>query len=305
MRINYRVKYLLGRQHARSIKNKMNIDISFSAIWQSWIHLIKVMFSGPQGLFWWPTLVVMVTAAIWLASRKTTMQPQFNRERFIRELPTDLLATLGYLVTQAIVAPFLAPIMVGGAFLVFATLWVPAPVVAGSGAAEMVVVALLVYAFGDHNIYWTHRLFHRFGALWRLHRFHHNPQVLTPLTAFRFWPPETLVHMLAFALGEGLAIGFASLVFGLGISPEKLLGVNIIAVAWMLAFSHLRHSHVPLAYPRWLSYVLISPAMHQVHHSVDSIHHDKNFGTAFALWDWLYGTLYMPKKGERISFGLS
>lgn len=282
----------------------MNIDISLSGIWLSWIHLMKAMFSSPQGLFWWPTLVVMLAAGAWLVRGNTAMQPQLNRERLLRELPTDLLSTLGYLATQAIVAPFLVPVMVGGAFFVFSTLWVPAPVAAGSAVVETVAVALLVYAFGDHNIYWTHRLFHRFGPLWRLHRFHHNPRVLTPLTAFRFWPPETLVHMLAFALGEGLAIGLASLIFGLGISPEKLLGVNIIGVAWMLAFSHLRHSHVPLAYPRWLSYLLISPAMHQVHHSVNSIHHDKNFGTAFALWDWLYKTLYIPGKDERISFGL-
>jgi len=282
----------------------MNIDISLSGIWLSWIHLMKAMFSSPQGLFWWPTLVVMLAAGAWLVRGNTAMQPQLNRERLLRELPTDLLSTLGYLATQAIVAPFLVPVMVGGAFFVFSTLWVPAPVAAGSAVVETVAVALLVYAFGDHNIYWTHRLFHRFGPLWRLHRFHHNPRVLTPLTAFRFWPPETLVHMLAFALGEGLAIGLASLIFGLGISPERLLGVNIIGVAWMLAFSHLRHSHVPLAYPRWLSYLLISPAMHQVHHSVNSIHHDKNFGTAFALWDWLYKTLYIPGKDERISFGL-
>ena len=282
----------------------MSIDFSFSGVWYSWLHLIEVTFTSPQGLFWWPTLVMMMVAGLWLVRRNTAMQPQLNRERLLRELPTDLLSTLGYLVTQAIVAPFLVPVMVGGTFFVFSTLWVPAPVAAGSAVVETVAVALLVYAFGDHNIYWTHRLFHRFSPLWRLHRFHHNPRVLTPLTAFRFWPPETLVHMLAFALGEGLAIGLASLIFGLGISPEKLLGVNIIAVAWMLAFSHLRHSHVPLAYPRWLSYVLISPAMHQVHHSVDPIHHDKNFGTAFALWDWLYKTLYIPRKDERISFGL-
>lgn len=262
------------------------------------------IFSSPQGLFWWPTLIIVLFASIWMIGRKTAMQPQFSRQMLIRQLPADLLSTLGYLLTQAVVTPFLLPVMAGAAFLIFSAFWIPAPSAATNGLAQTLAVAFLIYAFGDHNIYWTHRLFHRLRPLWRLHRFHHAPPILTPLTAFRFWPPETLVHMLAFALGEGLAIGLASLIFGLGISPEKLLGVNIIAVAWMLAFSHLRHSHMPLAYPRWLSYVLISPAMHQVHHSVDSIHHDKNFGTAFALWDWLYGTLYIPSKDERISFGL-
>jgi len=263
-----------------------------------------VMFNSPQGLFWWPTLIVTLLSSVWLIGRKTEMQPQFKFKPLIRELPTDLVSTFGYLLTQAVATPFFVPIMVGSISIIFSVFWIPDPLTHAITPMHTLMVALLVYAFGDHNIYWTHRIFHRFGTLWRLHRFHHSPRVLTPLTAFRFWPPETLVHMLAFALGEGLAIGLVSLIFGLGISPAKLFGINIIAVIWLLAFSHLRHSHLPLAYPRWLSYVLISPKMHQVHHSVDSIHHNKNFGTAFAVWDWLYGTLYIPKKNERTMFGL-
>ena len=61
------------------------------------------------------------------------------------------------------------------------------------------------------------------------------------------------MHMLAFAFGEGLALGLASLVFGIGITPEKVLEANIFALIWLLAFSQLRHSHLPLGYPVWLS----------------------------------------------------
>jgi sterol desaturase/sphingolipid hydroxylase (fatty acid hydroxylase superfamily) len=91
---------------------------------------------------------------------------------------------------------------------------------------------------------------------------------------------------------------------GASVGPLTLLGVNVFTLAWNLAFSHLRHSHVALSFPRWLSHVLVSPHMHQVHHSVEERHHDRNFATVFALWDWAFGTLYIPRRDERFRFGL-
>jgi sterol desaturase/sphingolipid hydroxylase (fatty acid hydroxylase superfamily) len=43
--------------------------------------------------------------------------------------------------------------------------------------------------------------------------------------------------------------------------------------------------------------------MHQAHHSEDARHRDRNFGTALAVWDWMFGTLYLPQRGERFAFG--
>ena len=80
--------------------------------------------------------------------------------------------------------------------------------------------------------------------------------------------------------------------------------MNAFSLVWNLAFAHLRHSHVAMPFPRWLSYVLVSPHMHQVHHSVEERHHDRNFATVFALWDWAFGTLYLPDPRERFRFGL-
>jgi sterol desaturase/sphingolipid hydroxylase (fatty acid hydroxylase superfamily) len=83
-----------------------------------------------------------------------------------------------------------------------------------------------------------------------------------------------------------------------------LAGVNVFTVAWGVGFAHLRHSHVPLSFPRWLSYLLVSPVMHQAHHSADPAQHDRNFATVFSVWDWMFGTLYMTRPGERFRFGL-
>ena len=166
-------------------------------------------------------------------------------------------------------------------------------------------VALLVFVFTDFALYWCHRSFHWAKSLWWFHQLHHNPPVLTPITAFRFSPPEVAVNLVAFSFGQGLALGVANLMFGARVPQLTWLGVNVFLVAWFLAFSHLRHSHIALGYPRWLSHVLVSPWMHQVHHSIDPAHHHRNFGTALAIWDWLFGTLYIPRRGETFRFGIA
>ncbi|MDC0136437.1 sterol desaturase family protein [Sulfitobacter sp.] len=69
--------------------------------------------------------------------------------------------------------------------------------------------------------------------------------------------------------------------------------------------ANFRHSHIWISYGPVLEHILISPAQHQVHHSVATKHHDKNYGSIFAIWDWIFGTLYVPKTVETLTFGVS
>ena len=56
--------------------------------------------------------------------------------------------------------------------------------------------------------------------------------------------------------------------------------------------------------PAALGRIFVSPAHHQVHHSGNPKHFNKNFGSCLALWDWMFGTLYVPEKErEPLSFG--
>ncbi|MEM9145890.1 MAG: sterol desaturase family protein, partial [Pseudomonadota bacterium] len=64
-------------------------------------------------------------------------------------------------------------------------------------------------------------------------------------------------------------------------------------------------SHVWLSYGPVLEHVFISPAQHQIHHSRAVRHHNKNYGEIFAFWDWMFGTLYVPKRHEVLEFGLA
>ena len=69
--------------------------------------------------------------------------------------------------------------------------------------------------------------------------------------------------------------------------------------------SNLRHSHISISYGKIVEKILISPAQHQIHHSVEKKHHDKNFGVTFAIWDYFFNTLVYSQSNQKIKYGLS
>ena len=80
-------------------------------------------------------------------------------------------------------------------------------------------------------------------------------------------------------------------------------GIHIGIFAYNL-IGNLRHSHVWLSYGPWLSRLLLSPAMHQIHHSTEERHFGRNIGYALSIWDALFGTVYIPKGHEHFAMGL-
>jgi sterol desaturase/sphingolipid hydroxylase (fatty acid hydroxylase superfamily) len=115
---------------------------------------------------------------------------------------------------------------------------------------------------------------------------------------------DDLLTLSLTALFTGIVQGLFHAVAGTGIADIQVLGVNVLLFAWYIFGFHLRHSHVWLAYPAWLSHVLVSPAQHQIHHSSAPRHFDRNMGFIFAFWDALAGTLYVPKAREELNYGL-
>jgi sterol desaturase/sphingolipid hydroxylase (fatty acid hydroxylase superfamily) len=68
---------------------------------------------------------------------------------------------------------------------------------------------------------------------------------------------------------------------------------------------NFHHSHIWLRFGAFWERIFISPAQHQIHHSLNPIHHNKNYGEVLAIWDWIFGTLYVPKSQEVISVGIA
>jgi hypothetical protein len=128
---------------------------------------------------------------------------------------------------------------------------------------------------------------------------------LTPLTTYRQHPFDQIVDGILIGLTTGIAIGVLDYRYMGVAEPLTVLGTDAGAYLFFLAGAHLRHSHLWLSYPAWLSRVLISPAQHQIHHSTAERHRDVNFGNIFSVWDALAGTLYVPQQREELKVGLA
>jgi sterol desaturase/sphingolipid hydroxylase (fatty acid hydroxylase superfamily) len=140
--------------------------------------------------------------------------------------------------------------------------------------------------------------------LWEFHKVHHSAEVLTPLTNFRVHPVYTWIFANILALSAAVANGLANYMFGATTYQYALADSNIILVLFIHVYVHLQHSHVWIAFSGWLGRVFVSPAHHQIHHSTNPKHFNRNYGSCLALWDWMFGTLYVPaKEKEKLSFG--
>jgi creatinine amidohydrolase/Fe(II)-dependent formamide hydrolase-like protein/sterol desaturase/sphingolipid hydroxylase (fatty acid hydroxylase superfamily) len=179
-----------------------------------------------------------------------------------------------------------------------APIFAPSPLTA---AAYTLAVVLAI----DLAVWTTHYLQHKIVLLWQFHQVHHSAEVLTPVTVYRMHPVDLFFTGIVTTALIGLA--FAGFTYLTQSEPAELvvMNVNVLLFTFYLVGYNLRHSHIWLSYPRWLSHILISPAMHQVHHSIDPRHWDRNMGLIFAFWDWLFGTLYVAVRYEKLEFGVS
>ena len=175
-----------------------------------------------------------------------------------------------------------------------------------SNLSDFAIISLFsttYFIVDDFSRFFLHKLMHKFPSLWAFHKIHHSAQTMTPLTIFRTHPVEGLLFGLRTALVQGFLISLFIFAFGERVDLITIFGINAAVFIFHGLGSNLRHSHIQIRYPRWLEYILISPAQHQVHHSVEERHYDRNFGVALAVWDWMFGSLHHSEAGEH-EFGL-
>ncbi len=164
------------------------------------------------------------------------------------------------------------------------------------------IMLFLAYELG----YWiNHYLSHRIPFLWEFHKVHHSATVLTPLTNFRVHPVYMCISINILAVFTGLANGAGEYIFGQTTHQYGLSENNLILVFFIYLYVHLQHTQLWISFTGWLGHVFMSPAHHQVHHSRDPAHFNKNLGSCLAVWDWLFGTLHIPsKEPEALEFGV-
>lgn len=178
----------------------------------------------------------------------------------------------------------------------------PAPWPVFVSRSIITVMLFLAYELG----YWlNHYLSHRIPFLWEFHKVHHSATVLTPLTNFRVHPIYMCVFVNILAVSMGFANGLGDYLLGQPASQYGLSETNIILVFFIYFYVHLQHSELWISFTGWLGHLMMSPAHHQIHHSRNPVHFNKNLGSCLALWDWMFGTLYIPAADrEPLEFGV-
>lgn len=172
---------------------------------------------------------------------------------------------------------------------------------------EWAIIALYsvtMFVVDDFTKYLVHRWMHHWPLLWAIHQTHHSATTLTPITVYRIHPLEGVLYGLRGTVAQGTTIASFLFFFGDSVDLYTVLGVNVIVFVFHVTGSNLRHSHIHIRYWRWLEYIVISPAQHQLHHSTAEKHFDKNFGVALAIWDWMFGSLHHSEPEEELTFGL-
>jgi sterol desaturase/sphingolipid hydroxylase (fatty acid hydroxylase superfamily) len=164
------------------------------------------------------------------------------------------------------------------------------------------VAAILAADFG---LWFAHFLCHKVPVLWEFHKVHHSAEVLTPLTAGRVHPLDDAFNILVSAICGGAALAFCRFLFGEHARIFGVMQLNVVATVFFVFGFHLRHSHIWLPYRGIWGKLFVSPAHHQLHHSVAERHWDKNMGFVFAIWDWMFGTLYAVDKREEVRVGMN
>lgn len=162
------------------------------------------------------------------------------------------------------------------------------------------IVFFLAYDFGR---FVAHSLLHDVPLLWEFHKVHHSAETLNPLTTFRAHPVDLLVMAWIPALMTGVVTWLFNLTTASPVTFYTYLGLHVFLFASNL-IGTLRHTHVWLSYGPRLNKWLISPAQHQLHHSCEAQHLGCNRGFELAVWDRVYGTLYVPVQRESFRMGL-
>ena len=147
----------------------------------------------------------------------------------------------------------------------------------------------------DYAIYLQHLMFHAVPLFWRLHRVHHADLDFDVTTGARFHPIE---------IGLSMLIKFA-VILALGPPAVAVLVFEVVLNASSL-FNH-GNVRIPAAIERVLRWVVVTPDMHRVHHSIDQRETNSNFGFNLSWWDRLFGTYRAaPQAGhETMTIGIA
>lgn len=254
---------------------------------------------------------VLIVWMIWFSRRKPSsfVRFMFPKELYVHpstmvDIKVALFNTF-FLASGAFSLLWVAPTITIWLQTKFALLTGWPLAIPETGVWQGAVAALLLFLTQDFCRFCNHYLHHGTRFLWPFHAVHHSAEVLTPVTFLRAHPAYYALQTLLMSVLIGVVQAVILIALVGRIETWVLYATTLAFNGYIFFAGHLRHSHIWLSYGPFLEHFLISPAQHQVHHSSDPKHHDKNYGEVFAFWDWMFGTLYVPGGPEDLIFGIA
>lgn len=139
--------------------------------------------------------------------------------------------------------------------------------------------------------YLAHYTEHKIGVLWMVHLVHHSDHEVDTTSANRHHPLESIIRFI-FTLAGVFIIG----------AP---IGIVMLYQSLSLIFTQFTHANIkmPRQLDKLLSYIIVSPDMHKVHHHYKLPYTDSNYGNIFSIWDRIFG-IYMHLDRAKIVYGV-
>jgi sterol desaturase/sphingolipid hydroxylase (fatty acid hydroxylase superfamily) len=275
---------------------------------------LQVFYS--DSLIYWPFLVCTLLVGVfgfWLSHGRTAAALIEFRLRYLSRAiwgHPSAQVDYAYLIVNGVLYPtVVGPLILSGAAIAGAIHGgldrafgpMSAPLLDGWSARLIYTVAFFIaYDFGR---FVAHSLLHDVAMLWELHKVHHSAEVLTPLTSYRVHPVDALLMQVCPNIATGIVTGVTWYLCAGQVGFYTFLGLHA-GIAAFNAIGNLRHTHVWISWGPALNRWFISPAHHQIHHSLEARHLGANRGFELAIWDRLWGTLYVPDREEQFRMGL-
>lgn len=278
---------------------------------------LVLLMTWVEERMYWPWMLSAYLMALALYFFETARQPagphpSWQDYLFPKEVWLHPSAVQDYtlsIINFFLIINVLAPLSLHPEFLAGAVAKLMAFSSLARASGEPPMTALVTYTalsllLADFFYYWSHRLTHKIPVLWEFHKVHHSAEVMTPVTVYRMHPLDLWINQSARTLGMGIANGFFLYFYPTLQTALTVAGVDAGILAAAIAAANLRHSHIWISFGPAIERVLLSPALHQIHHSDNPRHFDRNYGSLLSVWDWMFGSLYLPKGREKIIFGV-
>ncbi len=229
-----------------------------------------------RGYFFW---LLVVSLFCWILERLFPWRK--DQPAFREQIGQDFFWLVFNGHYAGILAAFLGAYVLNQFSAALASIGLPAPENIRLLAGTPLWLQFVIFIFAKDFLEWLiHNLLHRVSWLWEFHKLHHSIEKMDWIGNMRFHWMEIVVYK------------------SLSYLPLVILGVDGRVILWIAIVStligHLNHSNLKISWGPF-RYLLNSPRMHVWHHDI-ILHGDygKNFGVVFSLWDWLFGTAYLP-----------